>query len=131
MTACTAPPAHLEAAGASQGAAGGGSDAPPAAQTHLPFPAASVLASTAPDALTAAFAGRLFTSAPVVVVAASTAAALPAAAKAATAAHAPLLLSTATVSAPLLAEIKDLHPNTVLAVGLAPEIGRASWRERV
>jgi hypothetical protein len=78
-----------------------------------------VLTSTAPDALTATFAAWLFSSAPVVVVAASSAAALPAAEKAATAAHAPLLLSAGTVSAPLLAEIKRLHPDAVLAVGLS------------
>ena len=120
MTACTATPTHLEAANAGQiGVAGSGGD-PPAAQTHPPSPAVSVLASTAPDALTVAFAKRLFSSAPVVVVAASGRTTVATAARAASAAHAPLLLSTATVSAPLLAEIADLHPSAVLAVGVTP-----------
>ncbi len=120
MTACTATPIHLEAASAGQiGVAGSGGD-PPAAQTHSPSPAVSVLASTAPAALTVAFAKRLFSSAPVVVVAASGRTAVAAAARAATAAHAPLLLSAAAVSAPLLAEIADLHPSAVLAVGVTP-----------
>ena len=118
MTACTATPTHLEAASAGQiGLAGSGGD-PPAARTHSPSPAVSVLASTAPDALTVAFTRRLYSSAPVVVVAAARRA--TAAAKAAAAAHAPLLLSAASVSAPLLAEIADLHPSAVLAVGVTP-----------
>jgi hypothetical protein len=120
LTACTTggagPAAKL--------AAGTHSNDPPAAQTHLPSSAASVLASTAPDVLTATLAGRLFNSAPVVVVAAADGAAPAAAEKAAAAAHAPLLLSATansavTNSAPLLTEIRDLHPATVLAVGLA------------
>ena len=120
MTACTATPTYLEAASAGQiGVAGSGGD-PPAAQTHSPSPAVSVLASTAPDALTVAFAKRLFSSAPVVVVAASGRTTVAAAARAATAAHAPLLLSAAAVSAPLLAEIADLRPSSVLAVGVPP-----------
>ena len=120
MTACTATPIHLEAASAGQiGVAGSGGD-PPAAQTHSPSPAVSVLASTAPDALTVAFAKRLFSFAPVVVVAASGRTTVAAAARAATAAHAPLLLSAAVVSAPLLAEIANLHPSAVLAVGVPP-----------
>jgi hypothetical protein len=94
-----------------------------------------VLTPTAPDALTATLAGRLFNSAPVVVVAADGGTAPATAEKAAAAAHAPLLLSatansatansatanSATAnSAPLLTEIRELHPGTVLAVGLAP-----------
>ena len=71
MAACTATPTHLEAASAGQiGLAGSGGD-PPAARTHQPSPAVSVLASTAPDTLTVAFTRRLFSSAPVVVVAAA------------------------------------------------------------
>ena len=94
---------------------------PPAAQTRLPSSAVSVLASTAPDTLTVTFTSQLLRSAPVVVVATATkAAALPAATKAAAAAHAPLLLSGATVLVPLLTEIADLHPSAVLAVGVAP-----------
>ena len=118
MTACSATPTHLEAASAGQiGLAGGGGD-PPAARTHSPSPAVSVLASTAPDTLTVAFTRRLYSSAPVVVVAAAKRA--TAAGKAAAAAHAPLLLSAASVSAPLLAEIAGLHPSAVLAVGVPP-----------
>ncbi|MBV9380186.1 MAG: hypothetical protein JO242_05890 [Streptosporangiaceae bacterium] len=122
VTACTAS-GHTEAAGMGQQAAGGQGGAagdPPAARTQPPSAAVSVLASTAPDALTVTFARRLFSSAPVVVVARSTGAALPAAERAATAAHAPLLLSAAPVSAPLVAEIRNLHPHAVLAAGLAP-----------
>jgi len=133
LTACTALPKAMEASGPWQAGAGGGS---PAASTRMPAPAISVLASTAPDALTAAFAARLFGSAPVVVVAADNATAVSAAEKAAMSAHAPLLLTTATsgaatagahttastvtLSAPLLTEIKDLRPRAVLAVGVAP-----------
>jgi len=119
MTACTAQAVRLDAAGAGQGGAASAADRPPSASTRVP-PAASVLANTAPDALTAAFARLLFKSAPVVVVAASTHGALPAASQAAMAAHAPLLLLRAgAVRAPLTAEIKSLHPSTVLAVGLS------------
>ncbi len=118
LTACTAAPAALEAAGPWQAGAGGASG-PPTAQTRVP-PAVSVLADTTPDALTASFAAQLFSFAPVVVVAVSKGSALAAAEKAAVAAHAPLLLTTATVSKPLLTEIRDLHPSRVLAVGVAP-----------
>ena len=114
LTSCTALPAHVAAA----------EPVPPAARTHVPSPTASVLTATAPDALTAALAGRLFASAPVVVAAAG-GTALAAAEKAAAAAHAPLLLGAATagrpaVSAPLLAGIRGLHPVAVLAAGLPP-----------
>jgi hypothetical protein len=134
--ACSGGSAHPGAAyqgGARRAAAGGRS----IARTQPPSSAVSVLDGTAPDALTATFTRRLFSSAPVVVVAASSGTALSAAEKAATAAHAPLLLSgddgtsgargaaaasnrAVPVSAPLIAEIKGLHPSAVLAVGLAP-----------
>src|SRR5215472_9521889 len=91
LAACSAFPKTLQAGGPWQAGAG---DGPPAASTLMPSTAMSVLASTAPDALTVAVAGRLFSSAPVVVVAADTGKALSAAKKAAEAAHAPLLLST-------------------------------------
>jgi hypothetical protein len=120
LTACSSAPTHLQAANAGQIDPAGGGGRPPAAQTRLLSPAVSVLASTAPDTLTVTFTSRMFSSAPVVVVAASTRAALPAATKAAAAAHAPLLLSGATVLVPLLTEIADLHPRAVLAVGVAP-----------
>ena len=118
LTACSADTTHIEAVSAGQLDPAGGR--PPAAQTGLPSPAVSVLAGTAPDTLTATFASDLFRSAPVVVVAASSRAALPAATKAAAAAHAPLLLSGATVLVPLLTEIADLHPRAILAVGVSP-----------
>ncbi len=88
------------------------------ATTHAPPAAATVLGGTSPAALTSALAGRLFSSAPVVVVA--TAASARSAEQAAVSAHAPLLLSTATVSATLLTAIAGLHPRAVLAAGLAP-----------
>jgi hypothetical protein len=125
-SACTAAPATLVAAGPWQAPAGD----PPAAVTRVP-PAVSVLASTAPDGLTAAFAARLFKSAPVVVVAADTSAALRAAEQAALSAHAPLLVSASppggtgaqdaagTADTPLVAEIKVLNPRAVLAVRVA------------
>ena len=119
LTACSAAPTHIEAVSTGQLDPPGAR--PPAAQTRLPSSAVSVLASTAPDTLTVTFTSELLRSAPVVVVATATkAAALPAATKAAAAAHAPLLLSGATVLVPLLTEIADLHPSAVLAVGVAP-----------
>lgn len=151
LAGCTAPsPVRLAAAGPSTLAPGGGGNVLPFARTRMPAPRASVLASTAADALTAAFTGMLFSSAPVVVVAPDRRAVLPAARLAALAAHAPLLLTespvtgspatgasatghpatghpatgdpaTATsVRAPLLARIRSLRPRAVLAVGLAP-----------
>ncbi len=111
---------HLEAANAGQIGVATGGDGPPAAQTRLPSPAVSVLASTAPDVLTAAFARQLLRSAPVVVVAADGKTVPRAAQRSAAAAHAPLLLTGATVSAPLVAAIKALRPEAVLAVGVAP-----------
>lgn len=119
LTGCSMLSAHHGDPKAKQAAARRG-DGPSAALTRLPSPAVSVLASTAPDALTSTIAERLFTSAPVVIVAADTDAALPAAEKAALTAHAPLLLCARTVSAALLTEIRDLKPSAVLAVGMAP-----------
>lgn len=116
-SACTTTPATLVAAGPWQAPAGD----PIAAATRVP-PSVSVLGSTAPDALTAAFAGRLFTFAPVVVVAADTSAALRAAEEEALAAHAPLLVSAGTAGTqgtPLVAEIRHLNPRDVLAVRVA------------
>jgi hypothetical protein len=113
-SACTTTPATLMAAGPWQAPAGD----PIAAATRVP-PSVSVLTSTAPDALTAAFAGRLFTFAPVVVVAADTSAALRTAEQEALAAHAPLLVSAAKPSTALLTEIRDLSPRDVLAVRVA------------
>jgi hypothetical protein len=116
-SACTTTPATLMAAGPWQAPAGD----PIAAATRVP-PSVSVLASTAPDALTAAFARRLFTFAPVVVAAADTSAALRSAEKEALAAHAPLLVSAGaagTPGTPLVSEIKALNPRDVLAVGMA------------
>jgi hypothetical protein len=98
-------------------------DGPAAARTHAPSAAASVLASTAAGRLTAAFAGKLFSAAPVVVVA--TSAAEKSAEHAAVTAHAPLLLSTAAMSATLITEIRDLHPRDVLDEGLKPARLRA------
>jgi hypothetical protein len=92
---------------------------PPAAVTRAPSAADSVLAGTAPGALTAAFARTLFVTAPVVVV--SVGPASPAAQAAARAAHAPLLLAaqgTAAAIAQLAASARVLHPVAVLAEGL-------------
>jgi hypothetical protein len=115
VAGCTAMPVTRVAAGAWHAPGGD----PPAAATRVPA-LASVLTSTAPDALTAKFAGELFRSAPVVVVAGTAAAALRSAEKEALAAHAPLLVSASKPGAPLLAEIGDLRPRAVLAVGVAP-----------
>ena len=141
LAGCTAPsPARLAAAGPSKLAPGGDGNVLPFARTRAPAPRASVLASTAADALTAAFTGMLFSSAPVVVVAPDRRAVLPAARKAAMAAHAPLLLTGSPVTrspaagpsaaatpaaatpvrAPLLARSRSLRPRAVLAVGVAP-----------
>jgi hypothetical protein len=65
----------------------------PAAVTRAPSAADTVLAGTAPAALSAALARTLFARALVVVVAAPGGPALPAAEQAARAAHAPLLLA--------------------------------------
>jgi hypothetical protein len=112
---CTALPATLVAAGPWKAPGG---DKPPAPATRVP-PPVSVLAGTSPDAITAKFTGELFRSAPVVVVAGSSSAALRAAEKEALSAHAPLLVSAGKPGGPLLAEVKDLRPRTVLAVGVA------------
>jgi hypothetical protein len=115
VAGCTSMPVTLVAAG-SWKAPGGD---PLAAATRVP-PSVSVLTSTAPGALTAKFAGELFRSAPVVVVAGTLSAALRTAEKEALAAHAPLLVSAKKPDSTLLAEIKDLKPKAVLAVGVAP-----------
>ena len=89
--------------------------------TRAPAAADSVLAETAPGALTAAFARTLFTSAPVVVVSGTGGRALQAAGADARAAHAPVLLAssaTATALAQLAASARALHPVAVLAEGL-------------
>ena len=76
----------------------GGARRPPAAPlTHEPSPAVSVLASAAPDVLTAEFTRLLFGSSPVVVVARD--ATLAVAEKAARAAHAPLLIAAPAAAA--------------------------------
>jgi hypothetical protein len=115
VSGCTTLPATLVAAGPWKAPGG---DGPLAAATRVP-PSVSVLTSTAPDTLTATFAGQLFRSAPVVVVAGSSSAALRAAEKDALTAHAPLLVSAGKPGTRLLAEIKDLRPKAVLAVGIA------------
>ncbi len=119
LSGCSALASHLGIGATAKMGTGawGGSAAP---STHAPAAATSVLAGSAPGALTAAFTARLFSSAPVVVVADDTSKTLKSAEQAARSAHAPLLLSTATVTAPLLAEIRDLHPRAVLDDGLRP-----------
>jgi hypothetical protein len=92
----------------------------PAALTRAPSPAVSVLADGAPDVLTATFAGALFVTSPVVVIAAADGNALPAAARAARAAHAPLLLAV-KVTPQLTTAVGRLRPRAVLAVGLGAE----------
>jgi hypothetical protein len=91
----------------------------PVALTRPPSPAVSVLADGAPDVLTATFAGTLFVTSPVVVVAAAGGTALPAAARAARGAHAPLLL-VVNVTPQLTSAVGRLRPRAVLAVGLPP-----------
>ena len=117
----------------------------PAAVTRAPSAADTVLAETAPAALSAAFARTLFARALIVVVAAPGGPALPAAEQAARAARAPLLLAApaappaaapaaTTVSGPataqaaaeaassattqLAASVRALGPVAVLAAGL-------------
>jgi hypothetical protein len=111
---CTTLPATLDAAHPWKAPGG---ERPPAAATRVP-PAVSVLTSTSPDALTAKLTGELFKSAPVVVVAGSGPAAVGAAEKAALSARAPLLVTAGQPGTPLLAEVRELHPKAVLAVGL-------------
>ena len=91
----------------------------PAALTRAPSPAVSVLAGGAPDVLTANFAGALFVTSPIVVIAAAGGTALPEAARAARAAHAPLLLAV-KVTPQLTTAVGRLRPRAVLAVGLPP-----------
>jgi hypothetical protein len=91
----------------------------PVAVPRAPAAADSVLAETAPGALTAAFARTLFAGAPVVVVSGTAAAALRAAAADARTAHAPVLLASAVTDlAPVAASARALHPVAVLAEGL-------------
>jgi hypothetical protein len=94
---------------------------PPAAVTRAPSAADSVLADTAPGALSEALARTLFAAAPVVVVSGTAGPALPAAEAAARAAHAPLLLAspgTAQAVTQLAASARALRPVAVLAEGL-------------
>ena len=120
--------------------------APLVARTRPPSPATVVLASGGAGAMATDVARQLFVSAPVVVVAdAYRPGALAAAASQAVRAHAPLLLLTpgpgspssapspgppsappghartdaVTVGSAQRAEIDDLHPRVVLAVGMA------------
>jgi hypothetical protein len=97
-------------------------EGPPAAVTDPFTTKATVIAGGTPDALAAGLAGRLFSSAPVVVVAPShgSAAVLKSAEQAAMAEHAPLLLGTNAVSGSLKAQLRRLHARDVLAVGLSP-----------
>ena len=94
-------------------------DPPLVARAEPAAPGTSVLAG-APGTLAAGVAHTLFSSAPVVVVAAAGRGAdVSAAAARAERAHAPLLLATgATVDAATRAEIGALHPHAVLAVGV-------------
>ena len=66
-------------------------------------------ADGAPDVLTATFAGALFVTSPVVVIAAADGSALPTAARAARAAHAPLLLAV-KVTPQLTTAVGRLRP---------------------
>src|SRR5580693_10297566 len=119
-TACSAPLPLAGAAYGSPSAAGGGKDAPrqlAIGLTRAPSPAASVLADTAPDALTAEFARALFVTSPVVVVAAEGGPALAAAVPAARAAHAPLLVAS-KITPQLITAVSGLRPRAVLLVGL-------------
>jgi hypothetical protein len=83
-----------------------------------------VLADGAPDVLTAAFAGALFVTSPVVVIAAAGGTALPRAVRAARAGHAPLLLAV-KVTPQLTTAVGRLRPRAVLAVGLPPAAAAA------
>jgi hypothetical protein len=108
----------------------------PVAVTRAPSAADSVLADTAPGALTAAFARTLFATAPVVVVSGTAGDAPQEAEEAARAAHAPLLLTsqgtspgTARAMAQLAAPVRALQPVAVLAEGLpAAELGELAAR---
>jgi hypothetical protein len=117
--ACSAPPALLPVKAIR-------TSAPqlPVAVTRVPSPAVSVLADSAPDVLTAKFAGALFVTSPVVVISAAGGGALPSAASAARAEHAPLLLA-AKVTPQLTAAVGRLRPRVVLAVGLPPAAAAA------
>jgi hypothetical protein len=126
LAACTAQSAPPGAAYASHSAdpSASQSKAPVrrlTAVTRAPSAAASVLADTAPGTLTAALAGTLFASSPVVVVSGGAATAVSGAARDARAAHAPLLLAspdTGKGPAQVAAAVRALHPAAVLAEGL-------------
>ena len=108
-------------AAASQAAALASRPPLPVAATRVPPAAASVLADTAPGALTAAFARTLFASSPVVVVSGTSGTAVAAASSAARDAHAPLLLAspaTAQGTVQVAASVRALRPVAVLATGL-------------
>ncbi len=128
--------AVLAGATACAGQSGSASTSRPlAARTHPPVSATSVLTGTAPDVLAADMARQLFAASPIVVVANSQRPAdLAVAASRARHAGAPLLLTAvqaatrpagsttsagpSATSAAMRAEIDDLHPRAVLAVGL-------------
>jgi len=124
-TSCSAAPAHDPPAPARL-----------APRTRLPVSATSVLTGT-PDEIAEGVAGRLFASAPVIVVASPNRQADLTAAREALRAHAPLLLtasssSTATaavVSAALRAQVSALDPHVVLAAGVAANVLRAQLRD--
>jgi hypothetical protein len=125
LAACSASAASPGSAYASPATAAAtlraGAVSLPAAVTRAPATADSVLADTAPGALTAAFARVLFASAPVVVVSATAGQAVRVAAADASAAHAPLLLAsplTAKSLAQLAASARAFHPVAVLTEGL-------------
>jgi hypothetical protein len=125
LAACSASAASPGSAYASPATAAAtlraGAVSLPAAVTRAPATADSVLADTAPGALTAAFARVLFASAPVVVVSATAGQAVRIAAADASAAHAPLLLAsplTAKSLAQLAASARAFHPVAVLTEGL-------------
>jgi hypothetical protein len=93
----------------------------PVAVSRAPATADSVLADTAPGALTAAFARTLFASAPVVVVSGTAGSKLRVAEADARAAHAPVLLApklTAQAMTQLAASALVFHPVAVLTEGL-------------
>jgi hypothetical protein len=118
--ACSALPwkAHAVLQASTARGYSGGATASLVARMHKLSPAVSVLPDSDPQALTAQLARTLFSSSPVVVVAADTATALAAAGPAAAAAHAPLLVAQA-VNTGLAATVKGLDPDVVLAAGLS------------
>ena len=100
----------------------------PVAATRLLSTTTSVLADTAPGALTAAVARTLFASSPVVVVSGTSGTAVAAASSAARNAHAPLLLAspaTAQGVVQVAVSVRALRPKAVLATGLPAAAQRA------